>query len=59
MSGERWEEISADTGTETSGPILDTVSLPFLLIPRAATGQLQFEAPGQFVTLGRNQSGKT
>ena len=51
--GKRWEEISADTGTETSGPILDTVSLHFLLILRTATGQLQFKAPGQF---GREES---
>ena len=57
--GERGEEISADTGTESSCPILDAVSLLTAFPTHTTTKQFQFKAPRQLVIKGRKQSGKT
>ena len=56
--GERGEEISADTGTESSCPILDAVSLLTAFPTHTTTKQFQFKAPRQLVIKGRKKGAK-
>ena len=58
--GERWEEISADTRTETSGPILDTGSLLTAFPTHITNSNRATPIQGtRTIWKGRKQSGKT